>query len=473
MECNYENDIIEVIIKEPIILDYNKYSVVFINPNEPKWIKTNSTGKFIYELLVENKIISLQSIFNKLSKFFSLPVNAINDPIINLINKLNEDNFIKVKNAKQLKEIKENNKGITNDDLPNLGLASVWFNIISQCNLKCIHCFKKSESNTKPVTMKKAKYILEELEKNHVKKLYISGGEPLLHPNLLDIVKLAKQISNWEVVLITNGYTDNIDLFQELAEHLWCIQFSIDGINSGTHDSIRGKNSFEKAINLIHNLNNKKIKVLKSIAFTPHPYNVEQIPELFNFALKLKMDTIHITKPQKPAFINDKEDISIEFLSIEFRKKVFEYYDKLIQTYAEQYKFLKTYKDIKIPMIETSFDPCLNLLVPIKKACCSAGGTHLYINEEGDCYPCAILQQEKNYLGNVFEKSLNEIHKIEGILKFRQDVHVDKIPECQNCAFKQFCAGDCRALYESNKETNPYCGLTKSRYHNYLKNISN
>jgi len=42
---------IEVIVKKPTIIEYNKHSVVLINPDRTNWIKTSASGRWIFNLL--------------------------------------------------------------------------------------------------------------------------------------------------------------------------------------------------------------------------------------------------------------------------------------------------------------------------------------------------------------------------------------------------------------------------------------
>jgi len=326
---------IEVIVKKPTIIEYNKHSVVLINPDRPNWIKTSASGRWIFNLL-ESEQFTLDELIVHAAKYYSLPRKALEESIISFINKLKEYDFVRLVDQNKKPQREHSEEETLNDELPKSGLTSLWFSILSQCNLKCKHCFKPDDKTTKPIPLKKAKYVLEEISNLNIKRIYISGGEPLIHPDLLNIVKIAKDVSDWDIILITNGFTDNLELIKELSGLLHCFQFSIDGIDEKTHDSIRGKNSFRKVINLVEFLYAIKSEAKISISFTPHPNNIEQIPELYKFALSLNADTIFLTKPKRPINFNEKKDSFFEeFLSFDFREKVFSYYDKLVKNYLK------------------------------------------------------------------------------------------------------------------------------------------
>jgi radical SAM protein with 4Fe4S-binding SPASM domain len=460
-------------IKNPDIIEYDSRSVVMINPEEPTWIKTSATGRWIYEFIKEKGSIEINELVSEVVLRYSLPIPVIKRIVTDLVNKLADYNFVQIGVQPQLTNIVQHNEDRSNDELPRYGLISLWFSITSECNLSCQHCFVNKSQPGRSIPLERALHVFHEAAKLNVKRLCLSGGEPLLHPQIVDIVTSAKKVAAWDIIFITNGFTDDVDLIEKISKQIGCFQFSIDGIDECTHDSIRGAGSFRKVMNIVMFLNKIHSNVRITLSFTPHPNNIQQIPDLYKLALKLNADSIHITKPKKPAIQSPHLfSWNKEFLSIEFRRRVFAEYDKLIKGYLKQKKGLSSFKGTKIPVVEASFDPSFNLLLPGKRACCGAGGNQLFINELGDCYPCVALVRPEHLLGNVFLEPLEQIYQDKGVLKFRQSIHIDHIVECSDCSFRYFCAGDCRAMAESSKQRSPYCELIKERYDLFLKNIS-
>lgn len=473
------NNKIHVIEKEPVFLEYNNNTVVILAPEKPAWLKTSITGKWIYQLIQSNDL-SVDEVVATAAKHYSLPEEAVKNSILNLLEQLQKGGFVKYSsngkdniNNKSYPASFQNNLDYPNDDLPKFGLISVWLNLLSICNLSCKHCFLPKDNNGKPISVEKAKYILDCLKRLKLKRLYISGGEPLLHPKLEDILKYAKESFDWEIVLITNGFTDNEELIKSISKYLFYIQISIDGINPETHDSIRSEGSFNKAVNIFKILNSINSSVKSCISFTPHPENIHQIPLLYKFAVALNADSIYLTKPKIPAdILYHNSDECAVFMSSDFRRKVYSYYDQLMKIYVQETRSRSSWGKAKIPVVDTQFDPAFNLLTTIKRACCGAAGSTLFINEKGDCYPCTALNKDEHKLGNLFETPIEDIYYKKAALEFRQSVHVDNIEDCGKCPFKYFCAGDCRALSPSVKDKSPYCEIIKERYSKFLQNIS-
>lgn len=77
--------------------------------------------------------------------------------------------------------------------------------IINTCNQFCLHCMQQSGPNEKDImSLETFQNTLEFINSTSTKLINISGGEPTLHPELLDFLKLAIKY-NKEIVLLTNG----------------------------------------------------------------------------------------------------------------------------------------------------------------------------------------------------------------------------------------------------------------------------
>ncbi len=101
--------------------------------------------------------------------------------------------------------------------------------IIRRCNLKCSYC-NEYDNTSEPVPIEQLKKNIRFLSKLGLNALCLTGGEPTLHPGLLDIIDFANTKIN-KVSLITNGFTIKKSLIEKLNEaHLSRLQISIDGV---------------------------------------------------------------------------------------------------------------------------------------------------------------------------------------------------------------------------------------------------
>ena len=128
--------------------------------------------------------------------------------------------------------------------------VGVQFELTYKCNLRCKQCYNDSGIQKKPeLSTNQWLNITEKLCKMGLFECVISGGEPLLHDGLFDIMNMLDDYQV-KVILITNGWLLNADIVSKLSKYdfNW-LQVSIDGAKSKTHDSIRGKSgSWERAI---------------------------------------------------------------------------------------------------------------------------------------------------------------------------------------------------------------------------------
>ena len=90
------------------------------------------------------------------------------------------------------------------------GLNNLWIQLTtSACNLKCRHCYLSCMPSNKPrfLPLDKIKSAIEEAKKMQVEEIYLQGGEPLLHPDINNIIRLSLKLAN--VTILTNGLLIN------------------------------------------------------------------------------------------------------------------------------------------------------------------------------------------------------------------------------------------------------------------------
>lgn len=138
---------------------------------------------------------------------------------------------------------------------------SMIFEITDKCNLNCIFCYEKYRRKNKDVTIevfKKAIYKYKPL------LIQLTGGEPTLHSNFNEILKIALQ----KVLLVqftTNGWNleEKIPFLIKLKKKP-LIAISLD-VFSSLHNKVRKRNElFEKIIGNINLLKKYKIPVALS-----------------------------------------------------------------------------------------------------------------------------------------------------------------------------------------------------------------
>jgi len=121
----------------------------------------------------------------------------------------------------------------------------VALNLTKRCNLKCDHCYldattKKGGGDDELTTEECFRLIDQIAEVNRGSLLVITGGEPLVRPDILDIARHAVK-QQFMVVFGTNGMLIDDAIAKELVEiGVMGVGISIDSLDPSKHNVFRG-----------------------------------------------------------------------------------------------------------------------------------------------------------------------------------------------------------------------------------------
>lgn len=199
-----------------------------------------------------------------------------------LLKNISDDAFGEFFNSKENMNLSLKLTNIAFDHLVNFwGILSKIFNlspivfrirITNKCNLHCHYCYVGESLNKKLdylLTLEEWKKVIKRVPRNTL--IDITGGEPLLAPNIEEIVNemLDRKL---KVSLITNGTISKESLLKNMVDKkLFHFMVSFDG-ESATHDKVRGEGSFDRAINTA-----KKVIEYKRSQNTRYPFVVAKI----------------------------------------------------------------------------------------------------------------------------------------------------------------------------------------------------
>ncbi|MER2541255.1 MAG: heme d1 biosynthesis radical SAM protein NirJ [Azonexus sp.] len=159
------------------------------------------------------------------------------------------------------------------------GPVVIW-NLIRRCNLTCKHCYSISADTNFPgeLTTEQVYGVMDDLKEFKVPVLILSGGEPLLRPDIYDIAKRAKA-KGFYVGLSSNGTLINEDNIDQIAEcDFNYVGVSLDGIRE-THDKFRRmEGAFEASLKGIRLCRDLGLKI--GVRFTMTQDNAHDLPEL-------------------------------------------------------------------------------------------------------------------------------------------------------------------------------------------------
>ena len=159
------------------------------------------------------------------------------------------------------------------------GPVVIW-NLIRRCNLTCKHCYSISADKDFPgeLSTQEIYGVMDDLNRFRVPVLILSGGEPLLRPDIFDIARRAKD-SNFYVGLSSNGTLIDESNIRRIAEADFnYVGISLDGIRE-THDKFRRmQGAFEKSLHGIRLCRDLGLKI--GVRFTMTQDNAHDLPDL-------------------------------------------------------------------------------------------------------------------------------------------------------------------------------------------------
>ncbi len=171
-------------------------------------------------------------------------------------------------------------------------LQEFWIHLTNRCNLSCTHClFSSSPTEKDTLSFEKIALHVNEAYALGCRLFIISGGEPLVHPELLSLVEMILALSGTEVVILTNGMLlEKLFTCKEFPTSRLHFQISLDGLPK-EHDAIRGRGSFDKLEQNIVWL--QKAGYSFSLSVCLHPLNIHSLEAIVALASELKAGHLH------------------------------------------------------------------------------------------------------------------------------------------------------------------------------------
>ncbi len=315
-------------------------------------------------------------------------------------------------------------------------IHDVLLEITNKCNLKCGFCYNNSDDKGKEMQLKDAIYILNKLEKVGVKEVFISGGEPFLHTNLLDIIDYSGKM-NFKVCIATNGIFINDDICSIISKYNFLgLQISLDGASEIINDHIRGKGHFEKIMNVLEKLKKYKIKNVK-IRMTISRYNCHDIGNYIQLASKY-----HVI----PTFSFVSQIGRAKKNRSQYELKPDEKFYILEKLYSELKKHINVFENEK----ELYKRSIRENIMPITKCQIEEEGiVSPLIKCNGDVQPCQRLYDSEYKIGNIFKEDIMRIFSEdnEKIINIKNEINnrkrVFSKTKCVSCILNNICEKGC------------------------------
>jgi radical SAM protein with 4Fe4S-binding SPASM domain len=340
----------------------------------------------------------------------------------------------------------------------NLGMLQL--HLTQACNLKCKHCYFSSGTQLRD-ELPDGEFVnlIREAGKMGIECINMTGGEPFLKKKLLfEIVREATSQGIEKVSANTNGTLLTEEDAFLLKKYNVTAAVSLDGATAETHDYIRGKGVFEKAVKAIKLL--QETGVATMITMTLMKANIKETEEMVQLAKELGVSRVLFNAVR----LKGRAEENIDDIEIPAKDVM----PGLIQAWRTSRKM----------GIATTME---SMWASVKKLhyrnLCGAGRAALSIAPNGDVYPCDAFYGEKAFkAGNIREKPLIRIWRDSPATNAFMNFTVNDIEECRDCELKYVCGGGCIGEnYKTHGVLNkcsPLCKVFKEAYWRMINELA-
>ena len=209
---------------------------------------------------------------------------------------------------------------MTESKIDRYPLRQIYFYLTEGCNLACRHCWIAPKYQTGDHTYPSLdidlfRSILDQARPLGLSNVKLTGGEPLLHPEIREILNIIKTYGI-RLTVETNGVLCTPELAQLMFE---CkepfVSVSLDGIDPDTHEWVRGvKGCFESALEGIRNL--VAVGFKPQIIMTVMEHNKDQMEAVVRLAESIGAGSVKFNIVQ-PTARGEKLHESGESLTID------------------------------------------------------------------------------------------------------------------------------------------------------------
>lgn len=303
--------------------------------------------------------------------------------------------------------------------------------LTNRCNLHCIHCCIDANSFATELKTEEWKKAFDKIVSWKPDSIVLSGGEPLLRKDFLELLTYLRTIYTKNVTLCTNALLIDQNNIDTLIKKVDQIDISIDGVDEQTCSSIRGKGVFGKVLCNIKGLQDKGFKKI-SLSMAVGDKN-EALIEKFYF-LNEELGTYPVVR-------------ELTFVGRAKRER----------------ELLTDLSPNKIVMKKLDSD--VNEKLNVNYGNCLYNDNKIFIRCDGAVFACPLVTDSKYQecnIGNV--TAISSINRKK--MFFLKEILLRKNIKCSDCAVQPFCWG-CLAMIKVHTENNDmedYCSKVKKFY---------
>lgn len=409
------------------------------------WVNTDSPGWVVADE-IENLILNLSQ-----GKYY---ISDINMHILNKFGTIDEHTITKKWHRLFDSGIFMNTNAYTyRPNVVSNSTTVLFLEITYRCPLRCKHCYYRESLNQIDLPFEDIRKIIYGFRQINGRKIKISGGEPTLHPNFIEIIQLCQQLDMQVTVLSNMTQEANwIDIVK--YDNMVTIQTSLDSYKKCLHDEIRGRGSFTRTVGNIRYIRERRPDIQIRLACMIWKSNISTMHNYFDFGASLGVNTFHLSYFKPVPYTTHVSKAS--------NKKIFEFEKWLFNEHILKSKY--TVSGSISQWVKNS------LIHPCERTVCTLIN-QIKVDPNGNVFPCPQLSDEKSIIMKSsslnFETILDDISNHQFVHDYLD--RAKKFPySCRECLWRFFCKGGCLALTKKNDNyfmlEDAMCGIKKNLY---------
>lgn len=166
--------------------------------------------------------------------------------------------------------------------------------VIDRCNLRCVYCMPEEGVESIPheeiLTYEEILRICETVSQLGIKKIKITGGEPLVRKDIVNLIRDIKNLDKIEQVTLTTNGILLYDMLDDLYDAgIDAINISLDTLKEDNFKQITRRDGLEKVLMAIDKAYNLGIRV-KINCLAIRDFNINELADIANFAKDREID---------------------------------------------------------------------------------------------------------------------------------------------------------------------------------------
>ena len=305
--------------------------------------------------------------------------------------------------------------------IENIDILFVNVILTTRCSAQCDYCAYWRTSPT-DIDLSVFQSLVYHASKKKIKAFFLTGGEPLAHPQFGELLKILRDYS-MRVILCTNGWKLDKLTYDDLSG-IRALAVSLDTWDASNYVAIRGRPMHEHIVQHIKCVRELSPKLPITITCLIQPKNILYLKNLHEFGKSIGASALSLLVPSYEEFgfgwescgTGPKVDI-LSYDEIKMLEDSFNYLEKLE---AWEERFLNQTSEVLAEYVQY-FRMWAKLPFRLPKRICFSPHSTITVTERGTLIPCFYLPHEFTWNHNDSPFDSEDIYNFRCNFNFKRE----------------------------------------------------